>query len=80
MEHLIVGSTYRHYSGKLYELIEVVTDSETFEKQVVYQELFEKFEILVCHYSVFTALVPGNTLMPVFEWFRSGIDKELRIK
>ncbi len=68
MEHLKIGSTYRHYSGKLYELLEIVCDSETLEKQVVYRELFDKFEVLVCHYSMFTALLPGKTLMPIFEW------------
>lgn len=32
---------YRHYKGKLYEVIDIVHHSETLEKMVLYKSLYE---------------------------------------
>ncbi len=48
------GELYRHYEGKLYQIVAVASHWETGEAMVVYQELFGRFRILVQPYSQFT--------------------------
>ncbi len=60
---------YRHYTGRTYDVLDVVQDSETNEQHVVYMEL-DKKDVLICPLSVFTGLVPGH-LLPRFEWIES---------
>ena len=38
---------YRHYKGKLYELVDVANHSETLEKMVVYRALYGEKELWV---------------------------------
>ncbi len=59
---------YRHHTGKKYEFLDIVTDTETDENIVVYRELFDKFNVLVCPESVFTGYVPGSGKVPIFQW------------
>lgn len=43
MENL--KGTYRHYKGKLYELIDIVHHSETLEKMVLYKSLYDNSNV-----------------------------------
>lgn len=38
---LKVGGKYKHYSGKMYELVGVAYSSETLEEMVVYRALYD---------------------------------------
>lgn len=60
---------YRHYKGKEYRVFNVATHSETMEKFVVYQTLYDKFDWWVRPLSMFTenVIIDGKT-MPRFEW------------
>jgi hypothetical protein len=62
---------YRHYSGKEYEVIDVVCHSETLEWYVLYKRLYEADgpELLVRPYEMFIEDVDYNgKTMPRFEY------------
>lgn len=55
--HLATG-TYRHYKGNLYEVIDVVCDSETEEWLVLYRPLYGESPVLwVRPLAMFTEMV-----------------------
>ena len=45
--HCLEMGTYRHYKGKLYNVIEVAIHTETLEDMVVYQALYGEYRIWV---------------------------------
>jgi hypothetical protein len=49
----VKNGIYRHFKGKEYLLIEIVTHSETLEKMVVYQALYGDFSYWVRPYDLF---------------------------
>lgn len=55
-----IGKFYRHFKGKLYQVLNLATDSETGEKVVVYQALYGTFEVYVRAYSSFTEMLDRN--------------------
>lgn len=67
-EKNLVKGIYRHYKGHLYQVLEVVTHSETEEKLVLYKALYGDFGLWVRPLSMFaeTVSVAGETL-PRFE-------------
>ncbi len=67
-EKNLVKGIYRHYKGHLYQVLEVVTHSETEEKLVLYKALYGDFGLWVRPLSMFaeTVSVAGKTL-PRFE-------------
>lgn len=42
-----VGEIYKHFSGKLYQIVAIGRHAETMENYVIYQELFGGFEVYV---------------------------------
>ena len=62
---------YRHFKGREYLLIEIVTHSETLEKMVVYQALYGDFSYWVRPYDLFfeRVLLEGQ-YVPRFEFIQ----------
>lgn len=54
---IIVGKTYKHYSGDLYKVICIATDSVTNEEVVIYEALYDKHIIWTRPYDLFNDLV-----------------------
>ena len=51
---------YRHYKGKDYQVLGVAKHSETGEKLVVYQKLYDNYSLWVRPYSMFIEEVEIN--------------------
>jgi hypothetical protein len=60
---------YRHYKGSNYKVLGVATHSETLEKLVVYQKLYDDFSTWVRPYEMFNSNVELNgTTVKRFEF------------
>ena len=72
-EALVQKGIYRHFKGKEYLLIEIVTHSETLEKMIVYQALYGDFSYWVRPYDLFIekVLVEGERVSR-FEFVRTS--------
>ena len=63
---------YRHYKGKLYEVIGVASHSETLEEMVVYRAQYDEQKLWVRPLTMFLEMVEyeGSTV-PRFEYLNS---------
>ena len=60
---------YRHYKGKMYEVLAVATHSETLEHLVVYKPLYGEQGIWVRPYKMFVETIEiDGKLIPRFEY------------
>lgn len=60
---------YKHYKGNDYQVIDIATHSETLEKLVVYQKLYDDHSLWVRPLAMFieTVEINGETV-PRFRW------------
>ncbi|MBE9401190.1 DUF1653 domain-containing protein [Acinetobacter albensis] len=60
---------YQHYKGNLYQVFHVATHSETAEKLVVYQCLYDDYSIWVRPLEMFqeTVTLENNQIFPRFK-------------
>jgi hypothetical protein len=64
---------YRHYKGNYYEVIDVVTHSETEEKLVLYRALYGEQELWVRPLSMFTESVDiDGRIVPRFAYLEEA--------
>jgi len=66
---LVPGTNYRHYKGKIYNIIGIGHHTETLEKMVIYQALYDSTEfgdqaLWVRPLSMFqeTVIIDGDTV------------------
>lgn len=54
---VIIGQVYRHFKGNLYKVLHIAINSETEEKMVVYQAMYDEELIYVRPYDMFVSKV-----------------------
>lgn len=64
------GEFYRHFKGKLYQILAVAKHSETMELMVVYQALYGSYEVYVRPYEMFLSRVDRAKYPDVTQRFR----------
>ena len=66
---------YRHFKGKLYEVIDFVTHSETEEELVLYRLLYGNLDLWVRPKAIFNGVVEINgEKLPRFEFIKRSND------
>ena len=67
---MLKAGIYKHYKGNLYQVFHVATHSETREKVVVYQCLYDDYSIWVRPLDMFveTVTLENGQIVPRFEF------------
>ena len=70
---MLQAGIYKHYKGNLYQVFHVATHSETEEKVVVYQCLYDDYSIWVRPYDMFVEQVQieHGEMKPRFEFLHA---------
>lgn len=70
---MLQAGIYKHYKGNLYQVFHVATHSETSEKVVVYQCLYDDYSIWVRPYDMFVEQVrlENGEMKPRFEFLHA---------
>jgi len=70
---MLQAGIYKHYKGNLYQVFHVATHSETEEKVVVYQCLYDDYSIWVRPYDMFVEQVQleNGEMKPRFEFLHA---------
>jgi len=70
---MLKAGIYKHYKGNLYQVFHVATHSETREKFVVYQCLYDDYSIWVRPYEMFCEQVTleNGQIQPRFDFLHA---------
>ena len=72
---VVVGGTYKHFKGKLYKVLNIGYDSETTNKVVIYEALYDEHKIWVRPYEEFISKVDKNKYPDVNQKYRFELIK-----
>jgi hypothetical protein len=71
------GQIFRHFKGDLYLMLGFAQHTETGEKMVVYQALYDDCEMYVRPYDMFAEEVPKNKANPTGQKYRFELHRVL---
>lgn len=70
MMEVIIGQIYQHFKGDLYKVLNIALHTETGEKMVIYQALYEESKVYARPYDMFISKVDRDKYPDVEAEFR----------
>lgn len=70
MREIKIGTVYRHFKGKICIVTDIVLDSETLDKIVIYKELCDDYSTWARPYEMFASLVDHQKYPDVTQKYR----------
>lgn len=74
---LHIGSRYRHFKNRYYQILNIAYHSEDDQKMVVYQALYDDFKIYVRPYDMFMSEVDREKYPDADQKYRFELVKEI---